>query len=70
MLEADVAKLDDLEAQVDQMTQLYNKEKDLNKQLLNSASNDNGGDDTGEEDGEGDGGPSPAVRVSNTEKIF
>ena len=31
VLEADVAKLDDLEAQVEQMTNLYNKEKDLNQ---------------------------------------
>ena len=31
VLEADVAKLDDLEAQVEQMTNLYKKEKDLNQ---------------------------------------
>ena len=58
VLEADVAKLDDLEAQVEQMTNLYNKEKDLNQQLLNSAAS-GAGEDTANE-GDADAG----VRVS------
>ena len=58
VLEADVAKLDDLEAQVEQMTSLYNKEKDLNQQLLNSAASGAGADTANE--GDADAG----VRVS------
>ena len=67
VLEADVSKIEDLEAQVDQYTQLYEKEKDLNRQLLNSATNDAEGDDDTDESGE-DGIPN--VRVSGTEQIF
>ena len=58
VLEADVAKLDDLEAQVEQMTNLYNKEKDLNQQLLNSAASGAGEDTANEGDAEA------GVRVS------
>lgn len=71
VLETDVAKLDDLESQVDQMTELYEKEKDLNKQLLNSAqSNDEEGADT-DRDGEGHS-VSPGVKVSGNamDQIF
>ena len=57
VLEADAEKLDDLESKLEQMTNLYQKEKDLNQQLLNSANG--AGDDTGDED-EADAG----VRVS------
>ena len=74
VLEADVAKLDDLEAKVDQMTQLYQKEKDLNQQLLSSAQTNAEDDDTGDDDEEGKGvaNPTVGVKVSGevTEQIF
>lgn len=57
VLEADAEKLDDLESKLEQMTNLYQKEKDLNQQLLNSANG--AGDDTGDEDE-----PDAGVRVS------
>ena len=44
------------------MTQLYEKEKDLNHQLLNSANGE--GDDTGDE-GDDPDSVNPQVRVSN-----
>ncbi len=37
VLETDSQKLDDMEAKLEQVQQLYDKEKDLNAQLLNSA---------------------------------
>ena len=57
VLEADVEKLDDLESKLEQVTSLYQKEKELNHQLLNSANG--AGDDTGDE-----GEPDAGVRVS------
>ena len=72
VLEADVGKLDDLEAQVEQMTELYEKEKDLNKQLLSSATND--GEDNGEDEDTGDEGDENAAASagpsgSNTQPV-
>ena len=70
VLEADVAKLDDLEAKVDQMTQLYQKEKELNQQLLSSAHANAEDEDTGDEDEEGKGVVHPKVSGEVTEQIF
>ena len=65
VLETDTEKLDDLEAQLEQAKLQYQKEKELNMQLLNSAQGD---DDTGDE-GEEDANSSPAagstVKVSS-----
>lgn len=63
VLETDVDKLDDLEAKLEQKTKLYEKEKELNEQLLKSATE---GDDTGDSGDEG----TPNLTVSGTEQIF
>ena len=56
------------------MTQLYQKEKDLNQQLLSSAQSNTEDDDTGDDDEEGKGVAHPTmnVKVSGevTEQIF
>ena len=40
VLEQDLEKQEDLEAELEQVKQLYDKEKDLNQKLLSSAQND------------------------------
>ena len=55
------------------MTQLYQKEKDLNQQLLSSAQTNADDQDTGDdEDGNGVAHPAMSVKVSGevTEQIF
>ena len=84
VLEADGDKIEDLEMRLEQTQEAYDKEKDLNKQLLNAANNahpdddedddssDNEGDDTGDEGDDqrpANAGPKRSG-VSNTEQIF
>jgi predicted RNase H-like nuclease (RuvC/YqgF family) len=55
VLETDVSKLDDLESQLDQMKELYAKEKDMNEKLLISAQEADDDSDTGESGDENPG---------------
>ncbi len=75
VLETDSQKLDDMEAKLEQVQQLYDKEKDLNAQLLNSAqeeeendsqSGEDDGDETGEE---GEENAMPAATGSAAVKV-
>ena len=60
VLQVDVEKLDDLEVQLEQKTKQYEKEKELNQQLLKTVTE---GEDTGDSGDEN----APNLSVSGTE---
>ena len=79
VLEQDLEKQEDMEAELEQVKQLLDKEKDLNQKLLNSAQNDDQeeNDDTGDDDesDEENAAPTsssnqPKVRSGQAEQIF